>query len=899
MKHSCVILIIAGLALSACIAKEMDTVPTEDKKERFFATLEDASLRAYVDNGLHVLWNADDRISVFNRYTYNREYRFEGNDGDNSGSFIIVPDETFVVGNSLNQVYAVYPYQKETRISDDGEILLTLPDVQSYRENSFGKEANTMISVSQDNQLMFRNLCGYLTLRLYGDHISISSLSIKGNHSEPIAGRATVIAREDQAPTFTFDESATTEISIFFDTPILLGDNVGNATVFWLVVPPVTFSEGFTLTVTDSEGGQFEKRASSCMTIDRNVLYKMAALRIGQPIPGEVTGITLDKSEMTLGIGQSIVLHATVHPEDASDKTVTWASEDERIATVNKEGCITAVSEGTTFISATASGRTALCRVSVTNWKEDDPIPFADQRLKEKLLIRFDTDGDGELSYKEAAAVTSLEGAVTGIATIKAITSFDEFQFFTGITTIPEKYFSDWESLSSIVLPPSLTSVNNMAFFHCSALESVVIPEGVERIGASAFSECGALSSVILPETLTQIGSGSFLNCDNLHSLLLPDKLTIIEEYGLAQCGLTSIAIPGQISTVEDYAFSACKQLKSVTIAAGVQTIDTYAFSKCESLEAIDFGPTVSIIEQGAFRGCKNLKSVSIPAGVRIINSSVFQDCYGLVSVTLPEGLLSILAGAFINCKSLCSIVLPEGTSMIGQGAFSGCEALTELTLPSSITRIDPLAFNSCTSLQSISIPEGLTSLGKTPFKGCISLASITVSPGNPEFDSRDNCNAIIKTQSAELITGCQNTVIPRTITSIGQEAFFGCTTLTSIEIPSNVSSVGYNAFQRCSNLSSLTLSEGVESLDDGAFGFCEALTTVVIPESMAKLGASAFGSCHGLTSIQVKAVNPPKGDSTMFNYTNDCPIMVPAESVELYKADPSWGNYASRIIGM
>ena len=899
MRYNGLFLVLAGFILSACAAKEIDYEATDNADEVFYAAIECPAERVFVDDGLRVLWNADDRVSIFNRYTYNREYRFGGKDGDNSGEFTLIPQDGFIVGNSLEKVYAVYPYREETRISNDGEMTVTLPAEQGYRENSFGIGANTMISVTEDNQLLFRNLCGYLMLRLYGNNISITSLSVKGNDSEPLAGQAKVVARTDQVPSLTFDESATTELSVHFDTPVLLGDRAESATVFWLVVPPVTFSKGITLTVTDSEGGRFEKTASSSFTIQRNTLSKMAALRVGSPIPGEVTGISLDKTELTLAVGQTAVLQATVRPDDAVDKTVTWTSSAEGIAKVDGEGRITAVSPGKATITAKAGEKTADCRVTVNAYEDEDaPIPFADAKLKEKLLIRFDTNQDGELSYKEAAAVTSMEGAVTGVATIKAITSFDEFQFFTGVSTLPEKYFADWESLSSIVLPASLTYVSKMAFYGCSALKSVVIPEGIERIEDSAFADCSSLPSVILPRTLVSIGDYAFYGCSSLSSILLPENLGRLGVRAFSMSGLTSITIPGTVSEVEEWGFSGCDDLRSVVFSTGVQAIGESAFRQCGSLESVDFCPTITSIEKEAFLKCTSLQSVSLPADIKSIATSVFQDCSGLVSVTLPDHLGYIANGAFFECKSLRSIELPEGVVGIGQGAFGNCESLTTLHLPSSLTSIANYAFSGCSSLQSLAIPENLTSLGERPFEGCVSLASLSVHAGNPLFDSRDQCNAIIKTQPGELILGCKNTVIPKNITSIGAYAFYKCSTLTSILIPGNVSSVGYKAFSYCRKLSSLTISEGVESLGAAAFEYCDSLPSVVIPESVAAIGASAFVSCYGLSYAEVNAINPPEAGGSMFDATNDCPIRVPEGSVDAYKADYYWGKYASRIVG-
>lgn len=270
------------LAIS-CVKEQQEIIQTTSDDPVFYATIEktgDPETRVYVDDKLRVLWNSNDRVSIFNKYTYNQEYRFSGEDGDNAGSFYKVPNDEFVTGNPLDLVYAVYPYQESTKISNDGQITVILPSTQSYRENSFGQEANTMISATEDNQLLFKNLCGYLSIKLYGDNVTVASISLKGNNNEPLSGKAYVTTSVGNAPSMSFDASATNEITLSFDSPITLGTTVETATTIWLVLPPTIFSKGFTITVSDNNKGSFEKATSKEFVIKRNTLSKMSALEV-------------------------------------------------------------------------------------------------------------------------------------------------------------------------------------------------------------------------------------------------------------------------------------------------------------------------------------------------------------------------------------------------------------------------------------------------------------------------------------------------------------------------------------------------------------------------------------------------------------------------------------------
>ena len=177
----------------------------------FFATFEqptETGTKVYANENLLLRWHADDRISIFNKLTYNQQYRFTGETGDNAGGFSKVDGEEFVTGNPLPHVVSVYPYQESTRISEDGVLTLILPAEQQYAENSFGRGANTMVSVSADNVLQYRNAGGYLMFSLYGEGVTVSSVTLKGNKAEKISGKASVSMPLDGIPSVVMSDEA-------------------------------------------------------------------------------------------------------------------------------------------------------------------------------------------------------------------------------------------------------------------------------------------------------------------------------------------------------------------------------------------------------------------------------------------------------------------------------------------------------------------------------------------------------------------------------------------------------------------------------------------------------------------------------------------------------------------
>ena len=274
--------LICLLAVS-CSVHEFDTPDTStSSKDIFHAYLESYSepdTRVYVNEEIKILWDAKDQISLFNGATLNQKYRFTGSTGDSVGEFEKVTDP-FGTGNNLPYVCAVYPYMSSTIIDNKDVMTLVFPAEQSYREGSFGRGANIMVSVTKDDPLRFKNAAGYLMLKFYGKDVSVSSVTLEGRNGEPLSGEATWKPAVGAVPDFAFASTKGTPLTLTCNNPVELGTDKETATVFWMVVPPTTFEKGFRLTVTNTDGETFTKETDKNVSVVRNTLLRIAPIEV-------------------------------------------------------------------------------------------------------------------------------------------------------------------------------------------------------------------------------------------------------------------------------------------------------------------------------------------------------------------------------------------------------------------------------------------------------------------------------------------------------------------------------------------------------------------------------------------------------------------------------------------
>ena len=395
------------------------------------------------------------------------------------------------------------------------------------------------------------------------------------------------------------------------------------------------------------------------------------------------------------------------------------------------------------------------------HFAETGNIGFADANTKAICLANWDNDGDGELSFAEAARVTSL-GQVFKNKT--NITSFDELQYFVNLTTIDDTAFSMCSNLTSVAFPNALVSIGSSAFYACG-LTSVTFPDSLILIGDYAFKNCRSLTSLILPNSLTSISSSAFYGCSGITSLTLPNSVTSIDSYAFYGCsGITSLILPNCVTSIGSYAFYGCSGMTSLTLPNSVTSIGDRAFYGCSGMMSLTLPNSLTSIGNSAFSGCSGLTSLTLPNSVTTIGEGAFSGCSGMTSLTLPDSITSIGGSAFYNCIGLTSpLVLPNSLTSIGRYAFAGCSGLTSLTLPNSITSIYDYVFSDCSGLTSLTLPDSIATIGSNAFYGCSSLSSLT---------------------------------IPNSVVSIGTDAMVNCRSLTSLVVLADTPpTLGYDVF--------------------------------------------------------------------------------------------------------
>ncbi len=634
----------------------------------------------------------------------------------------------------------------------------------------------------------------------------------------------------------------------------------------------------------------------------------------------------------------------------------TYASDSISASAFEGCGALTSVKvpANVTVLGEACFKDTALASFDMTNLKEVGSYAFSGSAIQTVTVPESSVPcAFGEGVFKDCTALTRADVAMAGnkIST----------ELFSGCTALNTVTFAD-------TFKPH--EIETAAFKDCTSLQTVAIPNSVQYIYESAFEGCESLRVIVIPDSAQSIGKNAFKNCTAMANVALGSGLNAIGEGAFEGSGVTELNVPVSVRTIAKGAFKNTSALESLTIPfiggsasardgyfsyvfGGAQASDVNAIpSSLASLTLIN----INELPEQFLSGCVNIREVNLPDGITAVPSRAFYGCSALTSVRLPSELETVGESAFENCGSLNAIIIPDTLNELGLNAFKGCNSITSIKLPFigdsktgetnkfmsylfggtsdednfelvptslasvAITgwqTVPDRAFMNCTSIESVSLGASLSAIGEDAFNGCAKLVRVNDDAADDSAAARNVKFDGIVSIGDRAFYGCSSitaVILPTSFENLGESVFASCTSLSDITVPftGNGSDIhefgylfGYNSddinhnitvpgslktvtltksinavkegtFANCGNVTDIVLPGGITAFEKQSFANCASLVNVTIPDTLKTIGERAFAGCAQLSEMIVPSSVNIIGVSAFENCTSIRRAVIP-----------------------
>lgn len=880
------------IMLASCMT-ELEQIPAatdNDAPKRVFhasieGTASNTQTKVYADEDMKVVWNAGDMISIYEQTTYNHPYQFDGDDGDTAGDFNDLTPSGYHTGNQVPYNYAAYPYSKANKLSNKGVFTLTLPAEQSYKANSFGIGANTMVAVTDNDFLAFKNVGGYLSLRLYGDDVSVSKVTLKANNGEKIAGKGLVTIPLGGLPTVEMDATGTDEITIVCDPAVKIGPDAEHYTSFWFVIPPVTFEKGFTVTVTDDKDGEYTVATSKPFTVSRNKLDWMTAVKV---VPNYANAaVNFDDEDFKAYCLQ----HFDTNNDGIISKSEAAAVEEIDVCTDNISSL-----GGIEYFTGLKSLKCAGSGIATRSGNSDftgqlESIELGSLILLEELdchennLEELDLSGNPNLDNVDC---TNNPMTVIHLAPGQVIPTLES----------PEdtQIVHDW---GDGIGPESFPDPE----FRAYVFENI----DTDNNGFLSEQECDAVTSIdVDTENVSSLqGIEYFVNLEDLFcrlnnwSTLKKHFNTETHEWHMYDANDNEVI--GSLSSLDVSSNTSLKRLYCIgnqltSIDVSNNTALTVLNCSYNQIESLDISNNIALTyldcsynRIGTLDVSNNVALTFLICSLNYVESLDVSDNTALTTLYCDYNQLGSIdvsnnsALTAFSCRSTQLETIDVSNNISLSRFWCDYNQLTSLDVGNNVSLTQLYCdYNQLTSLD-VSNNPALTNLSCS--NSTMQYLYLMEGQEIARLSKHNNTTIVYKSPNPvpadeiwytstteDVIEPCEwgggfgeasivsNTYVDgkgiikfdRPLIQIGTSAFAECNFKTII-LPEGLTTIGGYAFGYCSSMTSITFPSTLTSIEGAAIRDCYSLTSVTIPQSVTNLEDGAFENCRSLQSFNGK----------------------------------------------